>query len=54
MPQALREGAQISGEVTVIGKNDHLEVWNSERIIESMKDDPMTDADREQLEKYGL
>jgi MraZ protein len=54
IPQALREGAQISGEVIVIGKNDHLEVWNGERIRESLKNEPMTNVDREQLAKQGL
>jgi len=54
IPQALREGAQISGEVIVIGKNDHLEIWNSERIRENLNNEPMTNVDREQLAKHGL
>jgi MraZ protein len=31
IPQSLREDAQISGDVIVIGKSDHLEVWNDSR-----------------------
>ncbi|HYK90990.1 MAG TPA: division/cell wall cluster transcriptional repressor MraZ [Acidobacteriota bacterium] len=49
IPQALREDAQISGDVIVIGKTDHLEVWNNEVIRKNMADDPMTNADREKL-----
>lgn len=49
IPQSLREDAKISGDVIVIGRTDHLEVWNNEVIRKSMADDPMTDADREKL-----
>ena len=54
IPQALREDAQISGDVIVIGKNDHLEVWNSEIIRTSLKEDPLTDADRDKLAAQGF
>jgi MraZ protein len=49
IPQTLREDAKISGDVIVIGRTDHLEVWNNEVIRKSMADDPMTNADREKL-----
>ena len=49
IPQALREDAKILGEVTVMGKTDHLEVWNNEIIRKSLVDDPMTNSDREKL-----
>ncbi len=49
IPQALREDAKISGDVTVMGRTDHLEVWNDEIIRKSLIDDPMTNADREKL-----
>ena len=54
IPQALREDAQILGDVVVMGKNDHLEVWNSEIIRKSLKEDPMTVADRERLAELGF
>ena len=54
IPQALREDAQISGEVTVIGKNDHLEVWNKEIIRTSLMENPLTDQDRERLAEQGF
>jgi MraZ protein len=54
IPQALREDAQIQGDVVVMGKNDHLEVWNSEIIRKSLKEDPLTVADRERLAEQGF
>jgi MraZ protein len=54
IPQALREDAQISGDVVVMAKSDHLEVWNNEIIRQSMKEQPLTDADREKLAEQGI
>ncbi len=54
IPQALREDAQISGDVIVMGKTDHLEVWNNEAIRKSMKEHPLTDDDREKLAEHGI
>ncbi len=54
IPQALREDAQISGDVIVIGKSDHLEVWNNEIIRKSLREGPLTDADREKLALQGF
>lgn len=54
IPQALREDAQISGDVIVMGKNDHLEVWNNEVIRQNLKDEPLTNADRERLAEQGF
>ena len=54
IPQALREDAQIAGEVVVMAKNDHLEVWNNEIIRQNMKAAPLTDDDRESLAAQGI
>jgi MraZ protein len=54
IPQALREDAQIAGDVIVMAKNDHLEVWNHEVIRLSMKEGPLTDQDREKLAEQGI
>jgi MraZ protein len=54
IPQNLREDAKISGDVIVMAKNDHLEVWNDEIIRQSMKDEPLTNADRERLAEQGI
>lgn len=54
IPSPLREDAKILGDVTVIGKNDHLEVWNNEVIRKSLKEEPLTHADRERLAEQGF
>ena len=54
IPQTLREDAQISGDVIVMAKNDHLEVWNNEIIRQNMKLEPLTDVDREKLAEQGI
>jgi len=54
IPQNLREDAKISGDVIVMAKNDHLEVWNHEVIRQSMKDEPLTKEDRESLAAQGI
>ncbi len=54
VPQLLREAAQISGDVVVIGKTDHLEVWNGEAFRKSLIDDPLTTEERERLAQQGF
>ena len=54
VPQSLREDAQISGDVIVIGKIDHLEVWNDEVFRKSLKESPLTLAERERLAEQGF
>ncbi len=54
IPQALRDDAQIHGDVIVIGKNDHLEVWNNEIIRKNLKEAPLTASDREKLALLGF
>jgi MraZ protein len=54
IPQSLREDAQISGDVIVIGKSDHLEVWNDELFRKSLKESPLTLAERERLAEQGF
>jgi MraZ protein len=54
IPQLLRETAQISGDVVVIGKSDHLEVWNDESFRKSLLEDPLTLEERERLAQQGF
>ena len=54
IPQTLREDAQLNGDVIVMARNDHLEVWNKERIRKSLDEDPLTNADRERLAEQGF
>lgn len=43
--QPLRQLAQLKDEVEVIGLNDHLEIWNRERLDEILEKKPLTDTD---------
>ena len=54
IPQSLREDAQISGDVIVLGKSDHLEVWNVEVFKKGLKENPLTEAERERLASQGF
>ena len=54
MPQTLREDAQISGDVIVIGKTDHMEVWNNEVFRKSLMESPLTLEEREKLAEQGF
>ena len=46
----LRESAGIDGaEVAVLGKHDHLEVWNNERFVKRLEANRLTDEDRREL-----
>ena len=50
----LRECAHISGEVAVIGRKDHLEVWNRATFETMVRDEPLTDADLKELASLGF
>jgi MraZ protein len=54
IPQILREEAQIVGDVIVMAKNDHLEVWNNDFARKQLKENPLTNADRERLGELGF
>jgi MraZ protein len=43
--QRLRDQADMSGEVDVVGKFDCLEVWNHERLSVKVQSQPLTDDD---------
>ncbi len=45
----LRGTAQLTDEVEVIGLNNHLEVWNKERLDEKLEKRPLTDEDFETI-----
>ena len=50
----LRESAQMSGEVDVLGQQDFLEVWNHERFIARLASRPFTDDDAKALADFGI
>ena len=54
IPTLLREKAQMTGEVAVLGYLTNLEVWNHELFVNSLKEKEFTDADNETLGQLGI
>jgi MraZ protein len=54
IPTVLRNVAAIADDVVVIGNNDHLIVWNEERIQRRLAENPLTDEDYKELELHGV
>ncbi len=55
IPQLLRESAAMTGEVSVLGLQNHLAVWNLKRLQERLfKKEPFTDEDGRLLAEYGI
>ena len=54
IPARLRESAQMNGEVAVLGKQKHLEVWNNERFLSRLQANPLSEEDRRTLAGLGL
>jgi MraZ protein len=55
LPQILRETAAMLGEVSVLGLQNHLAVWNQRRLQERLfKKEPFTDEDGRVLSEFGI
>lgn len=54
IPQILRESAEISGEVVVSAHLDYLVVWNRERFVRRLEEQPFTDEDFRALSEHGI
>jgi MraZ protein len=54
IPPLLRESARMTGEVAVLGCLNYLEVWNHERFLGRLKDQPFTVEDHDVLSKLGI
>jgi len=54
IPQILRESAGMAGDVVVTGELDHLVVWNHERFLKLLGEEPLTDEDFRALTQYGI
>ena len=54
IPTLLRESAQMTGEVAVLGNLNHLEVWNKERFLQRLKEHTFNDDDNETLSNLGI
>ena len=50
----LRESAQMTGDVDVLGQQNFLEVWNHERFMARLLTDPFTDDDARALSDLGI
>ncbi len=54
IPSLLRESAAMAGEVSVLGLQNHLEVWNLKRLQERFKREPFTEEDGRLLAEHGI
>jgi MraZ protein len=54
IPAHLRDLASIVGDVRVLGRIDHLEVWNEERFAEKLRRETWTDEDGLRLSEHGI
>ena len=54
LPQILREPAAMAGDVSVLGLQNHLAVWNQKRLQERFKKEPFTDEDGRNLSDFGI
>jgi len=55
LPQLLRESAAMSGEVSVLGLQNHLAIWNQKRLQERLfKKEPFTEEDGRALSEFGI
>lgn len=54
LPQILRESAAMVGEVSVLGMQNHLEVWNQKRLQERFKKEPFSEEDGQRLSEFGI
>jgi MraZ protein len=50
----LREHAAIVGEVYVLGRINHIEVWNVDRLNAKLQREQWTDADGLMLSEFGV
>jgi transcriptional regulator MraZ len=50
----LRARSGTQGEVTVIGQQTYLEIWNREKFEAMLSSDPFTDDDRRVLSSHGI
>ena len=54
VPAVLRDVAAIKSDVVVIGNQDHLIVWNEERMRKRLSESPMNPEDYKELELHGV
>jgi MraZ protein len=54
IPSTLRETAEMNGNVDVLGKYNFLEIWNHERFLEKLRNEPFTEDDGRALADFGI
>jgi MraZ protein len=54
IPATLRESAQMNGNVDVLGKYNFLEIWNHERFLERLRNEPFTEEDGRALAEFDI
>lgn len=54
IPSVLREKAEIKGDVAVLGQLNWLAVWNNDRFLAEVINNPMTDEDGKVLDELGI
>ena len=54
VPAVLREVAGIADEVVVLGSQDHLIVWNEDKMKRRLTEQPLTEEDMKELELHGV
>ena len=54
IPTVLREAAEMKGAVAVLGNLTYLAVWNNERFLAEIRDNPITPDDERMLDELGI
>ena len=54
IPTVLREAADMKGEVAVLGNLTYLAVWNNERFLEEVRNNPITPDEERILDELGI
>ena len=54
IPVRLRDAAIMVGDVDVLGQISYLDVWNHDRFLSKLQQDPFTDHDARTLSEFGI
>ncbi|HEY7678966.1 MAG TPA: division/cell wall cluster transcriptional repressor MraZ [Terriglobia bacterium] len=54
IPAILREAAEMKGDVAVLGNLKWLAVWNNERFLAEIRNNPITAEDERILDELGI
>ncbi len=54
IPGILRESAQLTGEVAILGQLDHLAIWNRAHFETRLNKEPLSAEDLSQLAELGI